>query len=342
MVYLLKKEDYSKAEKLFDGWPVPYWTSAMNQKIRIYVDDPVSPKSALGCLGGWRYCAGKPNKELITRVRRGEWFGLFPQNKAWERLIEACYPDAEKDTRYAIHHDAHFDRENLQRLIDTLPEGYELKFIDSKIYNLIRKTDDDDLEDLVGWFDNKKQFMELGLGYAVIKDGKVVGGASTAFRFPAGIDIEVDVSKQHRRKGLASAASAKLILDCLDRGWKPTWDAANMKSVHLSEKLGYSFSHKYHCYWISPIFHKAIKNPDKSKWESYCGKYETNCKDFKLKEVWMKDGDLYGLASNEVRRNFKFKFYPLGDNVFGRRDGMAKVTFGEGFYTVDGIVCKKI
>jgi lipopolysaccharide transport system permease protein len=59
-----------------------------------------------------------------------------------------------------------------------------------------------------------------------------------------------------------------------------------MKSVHLSEKLGYKFKHKYRFYWISPIFFKIINNPDKSKWESYCGKYETNCKDFKLKEVW--------------------------------------------------------
>ena len=341
MIYELKKEDYSKVAKLFGDWPFPYWTEVLNQKAKIYVDDPDNPKSAKGCLGGWHYCAGKPNKALITRKSK-DWFGLFPQNKAWEKLIKECFPEAEKDTRFAIHHDAHFDRENLQRLVDALPEGYELKPIDSKVYDLVKKADDDDVEDLIGWFDSKKQFLKLGLGYAVVKDGAVVGGASTAYRFPKAIDIEVDVDKNHRRKGLASAAAAKLILDCLDRGWKPTWDAANMKSVHLSEKLGYTFNCKYHCYWISPIFFRAIKNPDKSNWGSFCGKYETNCKDFKLKEVWMKDGNLWGLASNEVKRNFKFKFYPLGNNVFGRRDGMVKVTFGEGQCVIDGIVCKKI
>ncbi|MBQ7249970.1 MAG: GNAT family N-acetyltransferase [Bacilli bacterium] len=341
MVHSLKKEEYWKVEKLFGDWPFPYWPLCLNQKIRIYVDDPVSPKSAIGCLGGWYYCAGKPNKALIIRKQK-EWFGLFPQNKEWERLIKQCFPEAGKDTRFALKHDANFDRDKLQAMVDALPEGYELKFIDSKTYDLCKKVEDEELEDLIGWFDSKKQFLEHGIGYAVVKDGKVVGGASAAYRFPKAIDIEVDVDKRHRRKGLASAASAKLILDCLDRGWKPTWDAANVKSVHLSEKLGYTFDHKYHCYWISPIFFKTVKNPDKSKWESYCGKYETNCKDFKLKEVWMKDGDLYGLASNEVSRNFKFKFYPIGENVFGRRDGAAKVAFGEGFYTVDGIVCKKL
>ena len=342
MMYLLKNEEYYKVEKLFGDWPLSYWHQCMNQKVKLYVDDLNSPKSVIGCLGGWCYCAGKPNKSLLRSRKPREWYGLFPQNKGWEKLILECFPDAEKVTRYAIKHDANFNKEKLQAMIDALPEGYELKIIDSKVYDMCKRSKDDDVEGLIDWFDTKKQFLEEALGYAVIKDGKAVGGASTAYRFPSAIDIEVDVSKKHRRKGLASAASAKLILDCLDRGFKPTWDAANMKSVHLSEKLGYTFNYKYHCYWISPIFVRTIKNPDKSKWESYCGKYETNCKDFKLKEVWMKDGDLYGLASNEVSYNFKFKFYPIGDNVFGRRDGIAKVTFGDGYYIVDNIVCKKI
>ena len=339
MIY--KIDDYSKVEKLFNGWPYDNWHTVMNQKVRIYVDDPNSPKSAVGCLGGWFFCVGKPNKKLITQKQK-KWFGLFPKDKKWEKLIKECYPEAEMNTRYAIKHDAVFDKEKLQAMIDALPEGYELKPIDSKIYDLISKIEDDDLEELIDWFDNKKQFLELGLGYAVIKDGQVVGGASTAYRFPKGIDIEIDVAKKHRRKGLASAAAAKLILDCLERGWRPTWDAANMKSVHLAEKLGYTFNYKYHCFWISPIFFKTIKNPDKTKWESYCGQYETNFKDFKLKEVWMKDGDLYGRADNEVRRNIKFKFYPIGPNTFGRRDGNAVVTFEDGCYIIEGITCKKL
>ncbi|MCR5348229.1 MAG: GNAT family N-acetyltransferase [Bacilli bacterium] len=339
MVY--KTEDYSIVQHLFGDWPFSYWPTVMNQKVKIYADDPIHPESAVGFLGRWAYCAGKPNKALITRKER-EWLCLFPQNRKWKKLIEECFPDAERWTRFAIKHDASFDKGKLQSMVDALPEGYELKKIDSEIYDLCQKADDEDVEELVGWFDGKEQFLELGIGYAVLKDGNVVGGASTAYRFPSAIDIEVDVDKKHRRKGLASAASAKLILDCLDRGWKPTWDAANMKSVHLSEKLGYTFSHKYRCYSVSPVFFKAVKRPDKSKWESYCGKYETNCKTFKLKEVWMQDGDLYGLASNEVRRNFKFKFYPIGKNVFGRRDGIVRVTFGENQCVIGGHVCKKL
>ena len=338
---LYKINEYSKVEKLFNGWPYPYVTELLDRKLSIFATTKDNIKSAVMYLGSDAFFAGEPNKELILKKQK-TWLSLFPQNKKWEKLMKECYPEAFHYTRYAIKLDANFDKVKLQKMIDALPTGYELKKIDSEVYDLCSKVEDEDLEELIDWFDNKKHFLEFALGYAVIKDGKVVGGASTATRFQKGIEIEVDVLKEERRKGLASAACAKLILDCLDRGWKPTWDAANLKSVGLAQKLGFTFDHKYTCFNINPIFHKIIKNPDKSKWESYCGKYETNFKDFKLKEVWMKDGDLYGKASNEVRNNFTFKFYPIGDNKFGRRDGRAIVTFGDGYIEIEGVKCNKI
>lgn len=78
MVY--KIDDYSKVEKLFNGWPYENWHTVMNQKVRIYVDNPDSPKSAVGCLGGWCFCVGEPNKKLITQKQK-KWFGLFPKDK---------------------------------------------------------------------------------------------------------------------------------------------------------------------------------------------------------------------------------------------------------------------
>ena len=53
------------------------------------------------------------------------------------------------------------------------------------------------------------------------------------------------VDEAHRRRGLATACAAGLILACLDRGLFPSWDAANPESVGLAQKLGYRFSHEY-------------------------------------------------------------------------------------------------
>ena len=78
-----------------------------------------------------------------------------------------------------------------------------------------------------------------------------VSGASSYTRYIEGIEIEVDTVPEERRKGLALVACAALILRCLDEGLYPSWDAQNMDSVHLAEKLGYEFDHEYTAYEVA-------------------------------------------------------------------------------------------
>ena len=85
----------------------------------------------------------------------------------------------------------------------------------------------------------------------ILKDGKIVAGASSYTRYREGIEIEVDTIESERRKYLATVACSALILRCLDEGLYPSWDAQNMGSVHLSEKLGYEFDHEYIAYELS-------------------------------------------------------------------------------------------
>ena len=59
--------------------------------------------------------------------------GMVPSSEAWAKLIEECKPAADKVTRYAIKKGAKFDRANLQKLVDALPEGYEIKRIDGEL-----------------------------------------------------------------------------------------------------------------------------------------------------------------------------------------------------------------
>ena len=65
------------------------------------------------------------------------------------------------------------------------------------------------------------------------------------------IEIEVDTVSEERRKGLATIVSAALILLYLEEGLYPSWDAQNMLSVHLAEKLGYEFDHEYTVYEVA-------------------------------------------------------------------------------------------
>ena len=56
---------------------------------------------------------------------------------------------------------------------------------------------------------------------------------------------------EERRKGFAKVVSAALILLCLEEGLYPSWDAQNMISVHLAEKLGYELDHEYMVYEVA-------------------------------------------------------------------------------------------
>ena len=78
----------------------------------------------------------------------------------------------------------------------------------------------------------------------------MVSGASSYSGYCGGIEIEVDTREDYRRRGLAFICGAKLILDCLEREWYPSWDAQNPWSAALAKKLGYRFSHTYAAYEI--------------------------------------------------------------------------------------------
>lgn len=88
---------------------------------------------------------------------------------------------------------------------------------------------------------------------------------------------------------------------------------------------------------IRTIEEIAIQNPDKSQWESFCGKYEhPEDADFLVDEVWMQDGELYAKAIDDDSDEMQFRLYPIGENEFGRKGGMVTITFADGCVTVKG------
>ena len=87
----------------------------------------------------------------------------------------------------------------------------------------------------------------------------------------------------------------------------------------------------------------AIKDPDKSKWESFCGKYEhPEDADFIVDEVFMKDGELYASAIDEDGDEMTFRLYPIGEDEFGRKGGMFQLKTGDGCVMYNDLTCKKL
>ncbi len=247
MIYELT--DTSKVKPIFEGWNETLIYSCLQKVMgKISVTDLDSPTSAMAYVGCFAFYAGVPNKELVMAKPKG-FVIMTPQNKEWESCIETCFPAAKKVTRYAIKKHTQFDFPFLRSLVKKLPEGYVLKEIDNETYNLCLT--DSVTRDFVSSFESKEKYLEIGRGMVVMKSGQIVSGASSYTRYNEGIEIEVDTVEEERRKGLATIASAALILRCLDEGLYPSWDAQNMNSVHLAEKLGYEFDHEYTAYEVA-------------------------------------------------------------------------------------------
>jgi len=245
MIY--KLNDTRKVEKLLCCFDDTLVTSCLEKVMGdIFVTDLADPVSCQAVNGCFIFFAGQPDPELV-RNRLDGFCILVPEDDRWMKLIEDVYGDrVEKATRYAIKKCEGFDRAKLQSYVNALPKGFEIKKIDSDIYDMC--LNDSFFEDFVSAFESKEKYLQIGLGFVVMKDQKIVSGASSYTSYLEGIEIEVDTHKDYRKLGLARAVCARLILECLDRGLYPSWDAQNTISVHLSETLGYEFSHEYTVY----------------------------------------------------------------------------------------------
>ena len=246
MIYEL--DDTSKVKHIFDGWNETMIYSCVQKVMgKIYVTDIENPKSAFAYVGCFGFFAGEPEIELVNNKPDG-FVIMIPQNEAWAKLIEECFPTSKRVTRYAIKKNTIFDKEVLRKNISLLPDGYELKKIDVDIYD--KCLESPVTADFVSAFESKEKYLSIGRGIVITKDNNIVAGASSYTRYLEGIEIEVDTIEDERRKHLATIACSALILNCLEEGLYPSWDAQNMNSVRLAEKLGYEYDHDYIAYEV--------------------------------------------------------------------------------------------
>lgn len=254
-MFLLNKEDMQKIAPLFDGWEETLiWSCLQGYMGNAWVDDHKTPKSAQIIIADFCFFAGKPNAVLVKNIPASypsQLILMIPQNQDWERLIEKAYSGKYQRTmRYATKKEPDvFDKEKLLSYINKLPKEYILSRIDEKLYHQVKL--EEWSKDLCSQFPAYEDYKSRGLGFVILHEGKVVSGASSYTVFDQGIEIEIDTKEEYQRRGLALVCASRLILECLDRGLYPSWDAANKKSLDLAEKLGYHFDKEYVTYMIT-------------------------------------------------------------------------------------------
>ena len=278
MIYYLSLDKTKNIAPLFNDWDETLiWSCLQGHMGRAWADNADKPDAAQVITGDFCFFAGNASspqaKELVCNIPADfprPWILMTSKDDSWHGHIEEVYRDKfKKYMRYAIKKEPDvFDRTKLSGYIDALSEGYVIVPIDESLYHWTQT--EEWARDFCSQFPAFSDYQKRGLGYIALHDGKPVCGASSYTIYTGGIEIEIGTVEAHRRKGLATACAANLILKCLDRGLYPSWDAANSGSVALAEKLGYHLDREYMTYEITG-FREEINSQHQS-WS--CGDRE--------------------------------------------------------------------
>lgn len=249
----VSRDEMAVIAHLFRGWDeTMIWSCLQGYMGDAWLDDPDYPRSAQIIVGDFCFFAGVPHEELALHIPAdfsSKTILFIPQHEGWEMLIERLYPHAERFSRYALQKDRDaFHPETLAGYAASLPAGFTLRAIDEELYHLTAL--EEWSQDLCSQFPTYDAYKERGMGFAVMRESELVCGASSYTVYKDGIEIEIDTKESYRRQGLALACAARLILACLECGLYPSWDAANIVSLHLAEKLGYRPAGEYAAYEV--------------------------------------------------------------------------------------------
>lgn len=233
-------------EELFAGWQETMIYSCLQG----YMGEAYATtdyQSSLIVIADFCFFAGVPSKALLKMKVWGDFAIMVPQSDGWASLIEEIYPNATKRERYATRKDIDcFDKDKLRMNIAMLSHRYQLKSIDETIYHQLLKHSWS--YDLCGQFQTYQDYQKRGIGFVIMEEQDIIAGVSSYTVYNEGVEIEIDTREDKRSQGLARVCASQMILECLDRGLYPSWDAHNLMSLNLANSLGYIFDKSYFIY----------------------------------------------------------------------------------------------
>jgi RimJ/RimL family protein N-acetyltransferase len=215
---------------------------------QILVDDPDQPtwaavrETAFGTLYPARQINAALLDSLIRHFRQSGDVGLGCWLGSELNDILPPAPDYDGQTVYFTEHTPH------HRDVLTFPLSEEYS-ITPRDMALLKQSPDFDMN--LAAFGSIENIMQHTLGFVILRSGMVVCEAATGAPTHGRIEIGVNTSEPHRRRGLAAIACAHLIEDCEARGYSTWWDCArqNTASVNLARKLGYQNEREYRYVW---------------------------------------------------------------------------------------------
>lgn len=229
---------------------------------RLFVDDGGRPRAAMLCRTYEYYFAGEPAPALrrfvldapeeaqifarypdLETARRGTmlgFYGMVAFTAAWsEALIGDHAGRLERIGRRAFEFPPGAEA-HVRGMVARIPDGYRVAALDRAFAERV----DLELDEVIGLcWTGYEGFARFGFGAAVVTEHDEI--ASVAYTIGVSsreVNLGVGTAEVHRRRGLATLASAACVVQALDRGLRPTWDCddLNPASADLARKLGFT------------------------------------------------------------------------------------------------------
>ena len=216
----------------------------------VFVDDLDQPRYAMIEMDGFFiYYAGDMSTDeaqaFIAQTPHGRM--LMAGSEGWHEVIQSVFDADSCISITRCQYDADkLSRDHIQSLIETNPNTPHIQAIDTDMI-----ADGIPFFEM-GAFDSAEDFVQRGIGFCMIADGKNVGVAYSSLVCSDAIEVSIVVDDNHRRKGIATALAGHLLDWCLAHQVRPNWDAANEESCGLAEKLGYHNKRPYTAYFLKP------------------------------------------------------------------------------------------
>ncbi len=252
MIVEYPKNDHHKLIPLFSNHKylsILIKTVLKEREGDIFVDNIEEPNIALMSYKVFEIIGGDSSNEMAIELLKcipENRLILFPDDEwvdfAKDKLVLAPYPR----TKFSSEK---LSIERVNEILEKkLPGEFKLQKVD---IDIIRKINPKLAPAFLPFYKTPEDFVERGLAYCITESDFIIsiaGSAMPIYDNEYELQAITDPNPIYRRKGLASAASAALIKESLEKGITPYWDADNEISARFALKLGFTKPEAYTAY----------------------------------------------------------------------------------------------